>query len=313
MKILFAGSPPASAQILERLIADGMELVGVISQPDKRSKRGGDKEPSAVSLAAQKYGIKTFKPDTLGEAFQNELLQFACDFLIVSAYGKILPSWMLLHPKIAPINIHYSLLPKYRGASPIQSVFLGGESKTGISIMKMTEGLDEGPVYNSHEISIDDSDDRFSLEQKLVDATNSILSRELNSILTGHAIAVEQTNKDATFCSKVTKDSGEINLSTVSAHEMLRKFKAYSGWPGIYFDLKNTKIKIHGLAMIPLDGSHIFTGLFKFIDGNLAINLPIEALKNNDKLIVITYLQLPNKTIISAHDAANSYRDFFET
>ncbi|MDA8544129.1 formyltransferase family protein, partial [Gammaproteobacteria bacterium] len=121
MKVLFAGSPKSSALILSSIVKEGFDVVGVISQPDKRSNRGKGKEASPVSAESSKLGIPVFKPVTLGESFKSEIEALDFDFLVVSAYGKILPDWMLEAPNIAPINIHFSLLPKYRGASPIQS------------------------------------------------------------------------------------------------------------------------------------------------------------------------------------------------
>ena len=147
MKILFAGSPGSSAEILQDLFNQECEIVGVISQPDKRSKRAGGKDPSSVSLMATNLGLPLFKPSKIDDEFKEIISTIQCDFLVVSAYGKILPEWFLAHPDISSINVHFSLLPKYRGASPIQSCLLNGDLDSGISIMQMTRGLDEGPIY----------------------------------------------------------------------------------------------------------------------------------------------------------------------
>ena len=168
MKILFAGSPESSAKILNSLANSGLDVVGVISQPDKRSKRGKGKEASSVAAEAVKLGIPIFKPTKLDVLFKQEIAHLDFDFLVVSAYGKILPEWMLDAPNIAPVNIHFSLLPKYRGASPIQASILNSDNKTGISIMRMSKGMDEGPIYCSYEIEILESDNRVDLENKLV-------------------------------------------------------------------------------------------------------------------------------------------------
>ena len=158
MKILFAGSPESSAKILNSMANSGLDVVGVISQPDKRSKRGKGKEASSVAAEAFKLGIPIFTPTKLVVLFKQEIAHLDFDFLVVSAYGKILPEWMLDAPNIAPINIHFSLLPKYRGASPIQASILNSDNKTGISIMRMSKGMDEGPIYCSYEIEILESD-----------------------------------------------------------------------------------------------------------------------------------------------------------
>ena len=158
MKILFAGSPESSAKILNSIASSELDVVGVISHPDKRSKRGKGKEASYVAAEALKLGIPIFKPTKLDVLFKQEISHLDFDFLVVSAYGKILPEWMLDAPNIAPINIHFSLLPKYRGASPIQTSILNSDNKTGISIMRMSKGMDEGPIYCSYEIEILESD-----------------------------------------------------------------------------------------------------------------------------------------------------------
>ena len=144
MKVLFAGSPESSAKILKSLINEGFDVVGAISQPDKRSKRGKGKEASPVSKEAFKLGIQTLKPASLDESFKREVELLDFDFLLVSAYGKILPDWLLESPNIAPVNIHFSLLPKYRGASPIQTAILNSDQKTSVSIMQMINEMEEG-------------------------------------------------------------------------------------------------------------------------------------------------------------------------
>ena len=182
MKILFAGSPGTSAEILQHLSNQKCEIVGVISQPDKRSKRSGNQDPSAVSSMAIDLGLPLFKPSKIDDEFKEIISTIQCDFLVVSAYGKILPDWLLAYPKISPINIHFSLLPKYRGASPIQSCLLNGDLNTGISIMEMTSGLDEGPIYNSEQITISDNADKNLLEEELTKVAKNILFGSLLDI-----------------------------------------------------------------------------------------------------------------------------------
>ena len=305
MKVLFAGSPASSAQILKFLYLDGFKIVGVISQPDKRSKRGKDKDPSSVSAEASKLNLSVYKPERLDKSFQNEIKDLDFDFLVVSAYGKILPEWLLDKARIAPINIHFSLLPKYRGASPIQSAILDNESKTGISIMEMTNGLDEGPVYSSYEHEILISDSKIDLEEKLAVLCTQNLGKDLRDIYSKKIAPVPQRNDEASYCKKIDKLSGLINFSTESAEMIFQKYKAFFGWPGIYFIKNNIVINIHGLREFDeRDFSHM-DKQFKFIKNGLAV-------KTIDKTIVITHLQFPGKRIISSSDAANSYSNFFQ-
>jgi methionyl-tRNA formyltransferase len=305
MKVLFAGSPASSAQILKFLYLDGFKIVGVISQPDKRTKRGKDKDPSSVSAEASKLNLSVYKPERLDKSFQNEIKDLEFDFLVVSAYGKILPEWLLDKASVAPINIHFSLLPKYRGASPIQSAILDNESKTGISIMEMTEGLDEGPVYSFYEHEILISDSKIDLEEKLAVLCTQNLGKDLRDIYSKKIAPVPQRNDEASYCKKIDKLSGLINFSTESAEMIFQKYKAFYGWPGIYFIKNNIVINIHGLREFDeRDFSHM-DKQFKFIKNGLAV-------KTIDKTIVITHLQFPGKRIISSSDAANSYSNFFQ-
>ena len=305
MKILFAGSPKSSAKILNSMENSGLDVVGVISQPDKRSKRGKGKEASSVAAEAVKLGIPIFKPTKLDVLFKQEIAHLEFDFLVVSAYGKILPEWLLNAPNIAPINIHFSLLPKYRGASPIQASILNSDNKTGMSIMRMSKRMDEGPVYCIHEMKILKSDNKIDLENKLVSLCIKNLGKDLHNILNNKLTLIEQNNDEASYCSKIDKLSGKIDFTKESTKEIFQKFKAFVGWPGLYFEKNNIAIKIHGLKEYNGSKEALREKSFTFMSEGLAV-------KTIDNAIVITHLQLPGKRIISALDAVNSHTKFFE-
>lgn len=305
MKVLFAGSPESSAKILKSLVNKGFEVVGAISQPDKRSKRGKGKEASPVSKEAFKLGIPTLKPVSLDESFKREVELLDFDFLLVSAYGKILPDWLLESPNIAPVNIHFSLLPKYRGASPIQTAILNSDKKTGVSIMQMIKGMDEGPVYSFHETEILRYENKIDLENKLTSLCIKNIASDLNNILQKKLTPIEQNNSKASYCKKINKLSGKIDFSKENTADILQKHKAYIGWPGLYFEKNNLVIKIHELEEYKDNNEDIETKAFRFLSHGLVV-------KTIDSQIVITYLQFPGKRIISATDAANSYAKFFK-
>ena len=305
MKILFAGSPKSSAKILNSLVREGFDIVGAISQPDKRSKRGKGKEASSVAAEALKLGIPIFKPYKLDDLFKQEIACLDFDFLVVSAYGKILPEWLLNAPNIAPINIHFSLLPKYRGASPIQASILNSDNKTGISIMRMSKRMDEGPVYCIHEMKILKSDNKIDLENKLVSLCIKNLGGDLRNILNNKLTPIEQNNYEASYCSKIDKLSGKIDFTKESTREIFQKFKAFVGWPGLYFEKNNIAIKIHGLKEYNGNKEALKENNFRFIEEGIAV-------KTKDSVLVITHLQFPGKRIISASDAVNSHAKFFE-
>jgi len=304
MKILFAGSPNSSAEILQNLSNADCEVVGVISQPDKRTKRQGELEPTEVSAMAKELEIPLYKPNKLDEQFKELILGVECDYLVVSAYGKILPDWLLNHPKIAPINIHFSLLPKYRGASPIQSVLLNGDAHSGISIMKMTSGLDEGPVYTVNELKISVSANKIDLEKGLTLLCKKVLMDSLISISKNEIMPTNQKHENASYCNKITKESGRVNFLKEDSLSIMRKFKAFSEWPGLFFEHNNILIKIRGMSQATDIMIKNNLRNFDFIDGEMLV-------KTIDSTIVITHLQFPSKKVITALDAANSYADFF--
>ena len=305
MRVLFAGSPESSAMILSSLSREMVDIVGVISQPDKRSSRRKGKEPSPVSKEALKLGIPSYKPIVFDNLFKKEIESIDFDFLVVSAYGKILPEWLLNAPNIAPINIHFSLLPKYRGASPIQTSILNNDNKTGISIMRMSTGMDEGPVYCFHEMEILESDNKIDLEKKLVSMCIKNLGNDLNNIFNNKLTPNNQNNNEASYCSKIDKLSGKIDLRNESTKEIFQKYKAFIGWPGVYFEKNNVAIKIHGLEECKGNNEDLAVNSFRFTPDGLLT-------KTSDSMIVITHLQFPGKRIIPALDAANSYAKFFE-
>ena len=304
MKILFAGSPGSSAEILQDLFNQECEIVGVISQPDKRSKRAGGKDPSSVSLMAAHLGLPLFKPSKIDNEFKEIISTIQCDFLVVSAYGKILPEWFLGHPDISSINIHFSLLPKYRGASPIQSCLLNGDLDSGISIMQMTRGLDEGPIYCAEQITIPENADKHILETELTKAANKVLFTTLLEVAKNKKVPIAQDDAAASYCKKITKSSGKVNFIDEDASSIIRKFNAFKDWPGIFFEKNNVVIKIHGIRVLSDILHSNESKEFYFCADGLAV-------KTSSSTLVITHLQFPGKNIIASQDAANSYAKFF--
>ena len=169
MNILYAGTPKPSAKLLKSLCNnEHINIIGVLTKPDVAQKRGNKIQQSHVSLAASEASLPIFKPDNLNSTeFKETILKLDFDFLVVAAYGKILPDWMLESPKVMPINVHYSLLPKYRGASPIQSCLLNGDEKTGITFIKMNNKLDEGDCVERYEMRVCDDHNKLTLEEDL--------------------------------------------------------------------------------------------------------------------------------------------------
>ena len=305
MNILFAGTPKPSAKILRALCNEtSLKVVGVITKPDKAQKRGNKIEQSPVCIEALKQKLNIFKPDSLNcEELRKSIEHLNVDYIIVAAYGKILPKWLLDFPNIMPVNIHYSLLPKYRGASPIQSSLLNNDTRSGITFMKMSEGLDDGDCIEQYVIDIKNNHNKITLENDLCDLSISKILDILHGLKNHKYNLIKQDNKLASYCSKIQKSDSLVSF-TETANQIYSKFKAYYEWPGVSFIHKNTLIKIKDMYLIDDNNIDLLGKEILLLKDGLYI-------KTNNKVIVITYLQFPNKNIISASDAFNSYKDFF--
>ena len=305
MNILFAGSPQSSARILEFLFKkDDISVVGAITQPDKRSGRGKNLIQSDVSLNANVLGIRTFKPENLNtNEIKDEISFLEIDFLVVIAYGKIIPKWLLKLPKISPINIHFSLLPKYRGASPIQTSLINGDTETGVSFMQINDELDSGDIYKSFKTSIDQHDNKISLEKKLTDLCIENICQILHDIEFQRLRPIKQDSSIASYCNKLSKTNSLVDFNDKSEN-IMNKFRAYFEWPGLTFSHNNVPIKIKNLVQVDKQSNGKPGVIYKIDKSGIYVN-------TQDKMIVITHLQFPNKKTISSNDVYNSYRDFF--
>ena len=302
MDIIFAGSPSSSAEILSTLVDSPFNISLVITRADKRSSRNKGKEPSEVAKFAESVNLPCLKIDSFCDQTINNIIKYPCDILVLSSFGKIIPKEVLSHPNITPLNVHFSILPLYRGASPIQSALLNGDIKTGISFMEMVESLDEGPVFDVSEVEISDSDNRISLEKKLVAKAKSNIVNVIQKISNGLQ-PISQGDNNVSYCRKIAKEDGRINFEE-TAKEISNKYRAFSDWPGTYFKFKDTTIKIHGMRIIELDNDDTPGSILGVTNDGIHI-------KVNDSVIVITHIQLPGKKIINSADIYNSYKDFF--
>ena len=304
MDIYFAGTPNSAAEILKSLASNALfNIKGVITQPDKKGKRGNKLVESPVSLMANSLNLHTYKPHNLTkEHLQNDIDINNADILLVVAYGKLIPNW-ILKSNIKAINIHYSLLPRYRGASPIQSSLLNNDKKTGVTFMQMSKDLDAGKIIKCFEIPISENDNKSSLEKKLTELSILNLEQVITEICSNKIIPFDQNHEQASYCKKILKEDSIISFKE-SAERIYAKFRAYNEWPGICFIHKNKVIKIHGLEISSTKSPGSPGDIISLTSSGLSI-------KSVDYDIVITHLQFPNKNIITAKDAYNSYRQFF--
>jgi methionyl-tRNA formyltransferase len=249
IKFAFFGTPEVASQTLDILLANNLLPSLIITSPDKRAGRDLKLTPSPVSIWAKDHNIKCLKPEKLDDIFLDELFRLTdqekIDIYLVVAYGKILPETLIKYPPKKTINVHYSLLPKYRGASPLESAILNGENQTGVTIQEIEYKLDSGPILATQKIPIDIMTTKAKLKEELIEGGANLLIRTLNQIKDGTINKIPQDENQATFCGKIKKEDGLIDpLGDDLAN--WNKYRAFYGWPGIYFfaDKKDKKIRL---------------------------------------------------------------------
>jgi methionyl-tRNA formyltransferase len=229
-RVVFAGTPDFSVPTLEGLIGAGVELPFVLTQPDRPAGRGRKLTPSPVKQVAAGHGVPVLQPAAIDAEFRGMLGEEPPDLLVVVAYGLILPQWLLDWPRIAPVNVHASLLPRWRGASPIQQAILAGDEETGVSIMRMTRGVDCGPVYAQRSVTIGPTDTAGELHDRLGAEGASLLVEVLPEILAGTLEPVPQDEAGACLAPKIEKSDALLDWSRPAA-ELERRVRAFNPWP----------------------------------------------------------------------------------
>ncbi len=242
MKVIFAGTPEFARQALAAIIAAGHEVVLVLTQPDRPSGRGMKLTPSPVKVEAENHGIPVCQPEKLKDPASHEPIRTAgADVMVVAAYGLILPQAVLDIPKLGCFNIHASLLPRWRGAAPIQRAIEAGDSETGICIMQMEAGLDTGPALIEKRLPITESDTGESLHDKLAVLGAKAIVEALESH--GRLVPVPQPSEGVTYAAKLGKDDARLDWQ-LSATELARKIRAFNPVPGAWTLLNGEPLKI---------------------------------------------------------------------
>ncbi len=255
MKILFLGSPRFSVEILKKLASSKHQVVAVVTQPDRPSGRGHKLCPTEVKKYAIENGIKVFDFEKVCDHIE-EIKKIDFDISVTASFGQILrENFLSLSPCI---NVHPSLLPKYRGATPIQSAILSGDKKTGVSIMKVVREVDAGDVYLQEELAIDDEDDYLSLEAKLASLGGDMLVRVLDKFEKCEEKAWVQKENEATFCKKITKEDCflDMNLTAKELESKCRALKEY----GTYIFIDGERLKIAKLKDVSEEFSFVQIG-----------------------------------------------------
>jgi methionyl-tRNA formyltransferase len=254
VKLIFAGTPDFALDALSALLASRHALALVLTQPDRPSGRGLKPHPSPVKRLALDHGIPIAQPASLKEAdAQDTLRAVGADLMVVVAYGLILPPSVLVIPRLGAINIHASLLPRWRGAAPIQRALLAGDRETGVCIMQMQTGLDTGPVLLSESIPIRDEDNARTLHDRLADLGARLVLQALDDLEHSAAVPRQQRAEGATYAAKVDRAEARIDW-TRPALEIWRKVRAFNPHPGAVSRWRDEELKIWQGVPVPHSG-----------------------------------------------------------
>ena len=245
MRLIFMGTPEFAVAALARLAADGHLVEAAFTQPDKPAGRGNKLLQPPVKLFAVERGITVFQPGRIktNEEVRATFAAIAPDACIVAAYGKILPEWMLSIPRLGCINVHASLLPKYRGAAPINWAIANGERETGVTIMQMDPGLDTGPMLASRAVEIGDDETAVELSSRLAELGAGLLSETLRRLELGEVQPVPQNNSEATYAPMLKREDGLIDWSQ-TAGQIANRIRAFQPWPGCHTILGHHRLII---------------------------------------------------------------------
>ena len=242
-RIIFAGTPDFALASLRALVDSGSSVVAVYTQPDRPAGRGRRLTASPVKRYACECGIPVLQPETLkSDAAAAELAALEPDLMVVAAYGLILPQNVLDIPTHGCVNVHASVLPRWRGAAPIQAAILAGDDETGVSLMRMTAGLDCGPVFSETIVKIGQEQNAGDLHDCLAVLGGALLTQDLQNVIDGKLQAVEQDEALATYAGKIQKQDAELDWA-LPAEELRRRIRAYNPVPGAFF-FANSDVRV---------------------------------------------------------------------
>ena len=305
LRIVFAGTPPFAAGILEALLRSEHEVVSVYTQPDRPAGRGKQLQASAVKQVATVHGLPVLQPHSLRtDTAASELAQWHADVMVVVAYGLILPQAILETPRLGCVNVHASLLPRWRGAAPIERALMAGDTHTGVTIMQMDRGLDTGPMLCTEVVDITEEDDRISLESKLEQAGIKALLHALADLEQFILHARVQDHSASTYAAKLEKHESVIEWNQ-DAGVINRQIRGMVGRQPAFAQYRDERIRVLKATVLPAAGT--------YTPGTL-ISADREGLRVAcvDSSLNITQIQLPGKNAVSIRDFFNAHRSYFE-
>jgi methionyl-tRNA formyltransferase len=305
LRIIFAGTPDFAARHLSALIDSHHEVIGVYTQPDRPAGRGKKLTASPVKELALEHNIPVFQPENFKtDEAKQELADQNADLMVVVAYGLLLPQTVLDTPKLGCINVHGSILPRWRGAAPIQRSIWAGDAETGVTIMQMDIGLDTGDMLSIATLPIEATDTSASMYNKLAELGPVALVDCLSTIANGTAVAQKQNDKLANYAKKLSKEEAKIDW-TMDADAIERCVRAFNPWPMSHFSVEDKAIKV-------------WQSRVETYTGNATPGTIIQADKTGiyvatgSNAIVFEQLQVPGKKAMGVQDILNSRKEWFE-
>lgn len=304
LRIIFAGTPDFAARHLQALLDSEHQVIAVYTQPDRPAGRGQQLQASPVKQLALAHDIPVFQPKSLKKApAQQQLAALDADLMVVVAYGLILPQTVLDTPKLGCINVHGSLLPRWRGAAPIQRALWAGDTKTGVTIMQMDAGLDTGAMLSIATLPIEASDTSATLYDKLAVIGPQALVAALQDLPALQAKAQPQQDSAANYAEKLSKEEAQLDFNK-AAVALEREIRAFNPWPVSYLQLGTQQLKIWQARV---EAGTAQPGQVVRVDKKGI------AIGTSDGLLVIEQLQPPGKKAMAVVDFLNGRADWFQT
>ncbi|AFP85289.1 methionyl-tRNA formyltransferase [secondary endosymbiont of Ctenarytaina eucalypti] len=305
LRIIFSGTPEFAARHLKALIHSKHQVVGVFTQPDRPAGRGNRLTASAVKQLAERYRLSVFQPTLLRKYEVRQFIaSLKADIMVVVAYGLILPPVMLNLPRLGCINVHGSLLPRWRGAAPIQRALLAGDDQTGVTIMQMDAGLDTGAILHKTVFPIQPNDTSASLYNKCGGVGPAALLSTLEKLAESRVVAELQDNALATYADKITKKEARLDWR-LSAAQLERYIRAFNPWPISYFPLSGQPIKVWAASVDDRQTAACIPGTIVAAD-KAGIHIA-----TGEGVLTLTKLQLAGKKVIPVQDLLNARRTWF--
>ncbi len=304
LKVIFMGTPDFAIAPLQALLLDPeIEVLAVVTREDKKVGRKQEMTAPPMKQFALTKNLPVLQVEKLkdNKEFQTLLKNLKPDFIIVVAFGQILTKEILEIPKYGCINIHPSLLPKYRGPTPVEAALLEGESETGVAIMEMTEKFDSGKIFIVKKIPLEKNDNAQTLYLKLFLIGAQILCPTLKDIAEGNIKGIAQDEKKATYCQKIQREDGFIDVKKLGAEDILRRIRAYTPWPSCYMIVKGKRLKILEAEIDASENEN--PGKITELPGN---RISIETLKG---VLLPLKVQLEGKSVVKIEDFIRGNRE----